>query len=1303
MDSFLYRWAMNLSTSIEIPKPGDFANFQRKCKVLFECVLNDPNVKEFGTAGQCQDGIDLLGVRRSQALDHWVGIQCKLTEKEKLKKGTVAEEAAKALSIKPPLNEFIVATTAKDDVAMDKEAAEFTDEQAKLGRDFRVSVWGWGTLETQILQHQRALDAFMPGTMPGQSALLEGQQQIHETVAKTNTSVVELREEIVALRQQLSPAAFALPSTAGAPQSSSRFDQEIDRYRDILSRGNAETAYSLLEGLWQSLSEHDEPRIRFRVRSNMGACKLRIGEIDVAADLYLEAYSYDPGNARACAIRVLGLVLNDDYQAALDFGVAELANHPSEVPLYTNSILAAGYLDKADLPFAIPEEIASDPSVITAHVEFLRKHGREEDAKAEIAKAWELYRGDENIRRLWADAVVEETVRWAVANDRPTLPADKKQKLQQAIDELEALWQDAAKSETAKSDIGLALCNNVAVAYRIMGEFARAEVTIDQGLTVAPDSQELLGVKLSILLEQGKDEAAAQISERVPRSRDALMARAVIYANTQQWDKLAAYVAGEDFAELKEADLAAIETLNLIARKKTGQAVEFITEGDALLEKFRAQVSVPILLYQAAREDGDDERSSALFELALGRTESLDSASRLMLARIAQREDRPKPVIDILDGHVDVEKDSPQLRLLARAFVNEVVSVKTLQFVKSIPDKLRKSAFYARVAASIHFNAGNLPEAETNFATAVRADPTDLSAHIGLLMAYRRGDKLDEARKYVATIDPHHLKGTADEFMHLSHLLAVFGRPDDALDLGYRTARDNPDDRHVLQRYFGLILPEAVAPKLPEPGETIGKDSWVLLERDSGQRLKVVIEDGEDRPSKNVYSPSHLLAKVLIGRAVGDKIDYSPVVGTTYEWVILEHKHKYLGLLHDLFEDFAFQFPDTPGFRQFAVEGNDLTPFLDQVKKLSEQDQAIVDSYASHNIPMAAVAAMMGKTSIEFANRLMGTGVPIRVCAGTLGEREAAFKLVTAAKSSGIVLDSYTAWLASVFKLVPVLKALFARVTITQSVLDELMQLRQNYEMHGDQPILSVGYSDGEYFKSELSAKIVAQSIGTIQNVIDDLRGNLEIVPAAQPQELSDVEEALGKVGGHVLDPVYAAKNEGLLLVSEDMSMRAVAQESHAVGSVWLQPLLMVASDKRLISPGDYAEVVSQLAMRRHVHLCLRADTLVEILIADRTDGLLVFEQTADMIGRENADVKSNFEVGWEFARVVWSLDLPYLKRAKATGLILEKLARMFARQGVLVPTFRALLASSKSNPQLASYLSSWCTGHFIFAGSGEG
>jgi hypothetical protein len=98
---------MSVSASTQVPRTSDPAVFQRQCKVLFEQVLKDPNVQEYGSSGQGQQGVDLLGRRRHVSLDHWVGIQCKLTIKaQKLKKGTVRHEATLALAFQPPLKEY---------------------------------------------------------------------------------------------------------------------------------------------------------------------------------------------------------------------------------------------------------------------------------------------------------------------------------------------------------------------------------------------------------------------------------------------------------------------------------------------------------------------------------------------------------------------------------------------------------------------------------------------------------------------------------------------------------------------------------------------------------------------------------------------------------------------------------------------------------------------------------------------------------------------------------------------------------------------------------------------------------------------------------------------------------------------------------------------------------------------------------------------------------------------------------------------------------------------------------------------
>ena len=107
---------------MQIPKPLDEHDFERKCTVLFECVLGDPAIDRFGRRGQAQYGVDILGLRDGN-IDQIVGIQCKLKgQGKKLTENEVKNEVEKARLFKPPLSEYIIATTAPKDAKLDSLA-----------------------------------------------------------------------------------------------------------------------------------------------------------------------------------------------------------------------------------------------------------------------------------------------------------------------------------------------------------------------------------------------------------------------------------------------------------------------------------------------------------------------------------------------------------------------------------------------------------------------------------------------------------------------------------------------------------------------------------------------------------------------------------------------------------------------------------------------------------------------------------------------------------------------------------------------------------------------------------------------------------------------------------------------------------------------------------------------------------------------------------------------------------------------------------------------------------------------------
>ncbi len=852
---------MTVSASTQIPKTSDPAVFQRQCKVLFEQVLKDPNVQEFGSSGQAQKGVDLLGRRRHLALDHWVGIQCKLTIKtDKLKRATVREEAETALTFNPKLKEYIIATTADDVSALHAEAAAFTDEQAKLGRDFTVQVWGWQTLGTHILQHEPAIDAFSPDAFPHLRGIARGQDRIIEYVESSATEQVAMLGILQRIDRQTASNASVAAGLAAWNDSSigTLLDGQIDQYREVLTSGRPRTALGLLETLWANLPAGVEGRVRFRVRANIAACKLRLGDEMAAGNDYLEAYDHAPEDAKAVALKVLGLVLLGRPAQAREFGMASLGVSGDRGPLFAYLITAAGLLPEVEDAFPIiPKDLETDPTVEVARVDYLRFRPELGSWTRAAREASARHPDDKNLLRVAAEAEIADACASFEDNARKPLGHEILARVGSAVRDLQDEWGRVLRSEATWDDFTVSLCANLSTGYRLLQDADAARAVVTEGLQLVPDNQTLNERRFLIALEQNDLETAALLVERMPPSRDSVFGRLQISANTGDWSAIEALAHETDISTYEIDDKAYFESLTLLARFRLGRIDDPRPRVADLLQEFADQAIVPIVLHEIANHLKDQVWARELFEIALTRRATLNSASRRMLARIAEREDDAESVVDLLSDHVDTRYDSEDLRSLARGLANANPRRVAVDFIQSLPAALRATPFYSRVAGSIFFNSGALDEAAVAFREAVAASPDDLAAHLGLITTWLRQDRRDRIEEHLRKVDPAYLKGLPIQQMGLAQLLATFGRPEDGLALGYETALNHRDELRVAQLYIGLILPKPAGAHVPLVGPEVTVDCWVQLIREGNETLRVVIENGPDRPSIDHYGVSH--------------------------------------------------------------------------------------------------------------------------------------------------------------------------------------------------------------------------------------------------------------------------------------------------------------------------------------------------------------------------------------------------------------------------------------------------------------
>lgn len=150
--------------AIEIRKPKDWQAFERAMRVLLKHELGDASTQLNGRSGQTQSGVDISGRRASD--DKLVGMQCKRHYRSSITEKKLRHEVKLAHAFQPELDQFILATTAEKDVAIERAARLITRELRRTSHPMEVSVWGWGDIEDRAALHADAINALDPTWNP---------------------------------------------------------------------------------------------------------------------------------------------------------------------------------------------------------------------------------------------------------------------------------------------------------------------------------------------------------------------------------------------------------------------------------------------------------------------------------------------------------------------------------------------------------------------------------------------------------------------------------------------------------------------------------------------------------------------------------------------------------------------------------------------------------------------------------------------------------------------------------------------------------------------------------------------------------------------------------------------------------------------------------------------------------------------------------------------------------------------------------------------------------------------------------
>ncbi len=1264
--------------AIQIDRPADEQAFERASRVLWSCELDDPNVQLYGRRGKNQYGVDLFGIRNGDP-NRVVGVQCKqMMIGKELSEASLRAEVKKALTFKPLLSEYIICTTADDDPDLQAIALQLSQElSAGRAKPLTIRIWGWGTMQNRIQRHPEARKAFDPTHTSHGDIVVEKVNTLIELSARTREAI-----EAIGRTVQADPA-------DAAANAESEIDRQITNYAQKI-----ETAPQMALDFFSTLRISQFPtasgRIRFRIDANIAACHFALGDDATAAAGFIAAYEHDPLNPKAVADKALGLLINNDWAALRPFAEKMLGEQPD------NALLACYFIQGmaqdpsfTDPTAVVPEAVRGSPAVALAVARLHVQRQEEELWIAQAIKARAAHPDNIQIAEQYAHALAARVIGAKASRFGYRLTADERADLNQAAAILDERWQAMKASATRLRHDAVAIPANLMVVLRLLGEKDRAVIVGQEAIVAFPDDEQLKEKTTATLLEAGRETEAETLLGQLPVTRDTSMMRFHVLMRKDAWAELVELVTTHLslFPEGERTIVKAaraVATANLAAPSDRPEILKSgIAEADG-------DPRALALLAQCSRRNGLMGLAQTCYESARAGIESKDDgfAARYAVAHEAFAFGDWRTIADMFFAHLDFTVDTPELRLLANALLNDYpVRVRAEHFFASLPDALKAKPFYQRAAGIVELNRGDVGAA-IPLLTSAFAQQREVAFALPLVIALVRSGRYAELDAFLSDLSIDSTPGLPGDRVRFAQILNERGLGKRAIMIGYDALRNAPENPDVAQKYAGLIIEPAqdVFEGLPD---TLANGLWVEMVDGEGGRLEGIVGESRHLPWAQPIPIDHPLVQAAMGKKAGESFTHTANFGVEKTWTIETILPPWFRAGKDLLENIETRFPSVKSVVRIHVGDGDLSKVFEQIRRKGKADEKLIETYLKNPFPLAFLAANHRAGAVGFADFVASRGHDVRTHSGSTAQLRAAIAAIRANGGKGAVLDGFTAWRAAQLGLLPLLKEVLGPLSVPSSELDDLRELIALQKPDRAGQSMSASYRDGQFYREEISQDDRRRAAETFTAILADIEAHCDVAAVSMPDNLPEIAEALiESPGSDVIAPAILA-GESRLLLSDDMAFRQLSTQLFKTKGVWLQAVLMVALDAKTMPFDEYVRALRQLAALRHGVVVFDFATLLKVYRSDDTSRLLWLSAVCRYMGHETADALSHTALAANFLNTIWATALARDGRVEAaTGIIIAALMTN-EREGMW-PYWAALLAT-KLVPGPREQLFAWC------------
>lgn len=1156
--------------SRELPAPKHWQEFENLAFDVYRRMWRTNDAEMHGREGQPQAGVDVYGTDRVE--QKFTGVQCKgkdgdldaqVTEKE------LRAEVAKARTFQPPLDVFILATTAPNDQSIQKIAREISAEHAQLGL-FEVRITGWKTLRNYVADFQDVLLKYYQDLAPidvaGQLALAS--QQNASGFAQTH---MLMRTAIQMISESRSG------SDDGDPLA-----VQISEISKLIGDGSPRAAIKALERLQGQEAENASPLAKYRILAGLGNAHFALGDEARAIELFYESFNAHPEYPNARATKALALTLDGKTQEAELIAAAAYLDDPSSARNASIWIdTRAPGTPLAEIEAALPPELRASAD-IQLHLA-LRAHENGDDA-GHLEHAEEALRiapDDWRMMSCVAEGLTQPLSKLDAVGITHEIPEHLRDAIDRALNLMLGAWKQLASQDSSFQ--GRHVAANLVSLLGMLGRDDEAGHILDQALAANPDYAPLEIFESRRLAADNNWLAAAEKLDRLPEGElpfDALLLRT--HAAFQLKDAPAAISWSSKLASAEDGKPLVAERADLIEAMQVQAAILGGADKEAsiaaAIERSPNSVVIRSVLFDGL-EASDPLRAKlvneieALTQSELSIRERLHAAETLFVSgHYSLAADLYEPLHQTEDNYV-LRRRLESLNLADRR-------AEARKLFEALSPDLRVSDAYLPTGVAIYERSGLLKPALKLAERAVQKLDILRNRLIWAQLLIRLG-RPNDIRSWLQNVADD-IDGSALELISLAQLIDRY--LDDApraLAFGYRALRAGYAQPRIHLAYaLGLIVGgkssnvTMAAPDVIEAGT-----GAVLINDANGEELHRIIETGPsplvERDELSLDDP---FAKRLLGLRVGDTIEVAKFGVAPQVYRVAEIQTRFLFGFRRTVRVFPTLFPDNPAFGSFTIDdskGDDrFEEMFSMARDRSDHGKQLESIYLDNVIPIPMFARFAGTSIFEvWENCSLKSGLGLKVAIGESNEFAAGR---TAANTAVIIVDplSIYAWVR--MGLAPIMRKLTDRLVVVQSTIDALRQLLEEREGNRGRKTGTFGYDGERYFFVELPEEAAERQIADAKGAIE-LAEAFPVVAAETDHELSEgVIELLSDLHPAYHDTLIAALAPKRALLTDDFGFRVIAQEAGA-RVTWTQTFAQQVQRSKNLTHPEYRQIVGAL------------------------------------------------------------------------------------------------------------------------------